>query len=54
MHVLEKEMNLTEYIRFLQLISPGSGDATKELVEKRRKLNVDEAYKKFLKRIKKA
>ncbi len=54
LRVLEREMNLTEYTRFLQLMSPGGGDATKELVEKRKKLNVDAAYEKFLKRIKRA
>ncbi|MFH1774821.1 MAG: hypothetical protein ABH874_07690 [Methanobacteriota archaeon] len=51
--LLEKEMSLVEYTRFLQLITPSKGDLTKELVEKRKKLNVDAAYEKFLKRIKK-
>ncbi len=51
--LLEKEMNLVEYTRFLQIITPGKGDLTKELVEKRKKLNVDAAYEKFLERIKK-
>lgn len=51
--LLEKEMNLVEYTRFLQLITPGNGNLTKELAEKRKKLGVDAAYEKFLKRIKK-
>lgn len=50
--VLEKEMSLTEYTRFLQLIGPTGGDVTKELAEKRKRFNVDKAYEKFLKRIK--
>jgi len=49
--LLEKEMNLVEYTRFLQLITPGRGNVTEELVEKRKKLNVDAAYEKFLKKI---
>lgn len=50
--LLEKEMNLVEYTRFLQLVSPGRGDLTKELKENRKRLNVDTAYRTFLKRIK--
>ncbi len=50
--LLEKEMNLVEYTRFLQLVFPGRGDLTKELKETRERLDVDTAYKTFLKRIK--
>lgn len=50
-HVLEKEMSLVEYTRFLQLIGPSKGDATKELMEKRKGVDVNRAYKLFLKRI---
>jgi len=52
-HILEKEMSLVEYTRFLQLLGPIRGDATKELMEKRNKYNVDEAYEIFMKRIRK-
>jgi len=52
--LLQREMSLTEYTRFLQLINPGSGDVTKELVEKRKGSDVNTAYKRFLQRIKKA
>lgn len=51
--LLEKKMSLVEYTRFLQIVAPGRGNLTKELVEERKKLNVDAAYEKFLTRIKK-
>ena len=50
--ILEKEMSLVEYTRFLQLIGPTEGDATKELMGKRRRYRVDEAYEIFKGRIK--
>lgn len=52
LEILEREMSLVEYTRFLQLIGPTEGDATKELMEKRKRYGVDEAYEIFMKRIK--
>ena len=46
-------MSFVEYIRFLQLIGPTEGDATSELMEKRKRYGVDEAYEIFKERIKK-
>ncbi|MBA7534558.1 hypothetical protein ES705_26807 [subsurface metagenome] len=51
--ILEKEMSLVEYTRFLQLMGPTEGDATRELMEKRKKYGVEEAYKIFKARIEK-
>ena len=51
--ILEKEMSLVEYTRFLQLIGPTEGDATRELMEKRKRYGVDEAYEIFKDRVKK-
>ncbi len=53
LEILEKEMSLVEYTRFLQLIGPTYGDATKELTERRKKYGVDEAYTIFKERINK-
>lgn len=50
LRLLEERMSLVEYTRFLQLVGVSRGDATEELAEKRRKLGVDEAYEKFLKK----
>lgn len=49
---LQKEMSVVEHTRFLQLISPGEGDVTRELMQKRKQRGVEEAYQLFLKRIK--
>jgi hypothetical protein len=38
----------------LQLIGPTEGDATRELMEKRKRYGVDEAYEIFKDRVKKA
>ncbi|MGB2842952.1 MAG: hypothetical protein WBC40_10860 [Halobacteriota archaeon] len=51
--ILEKEMSLVEYTRFLQLMGPTEEDATRELMEKRKKYGVEEAYKIFKARIEK-
>ena len=51
--ILEREMSLVEYTRFLQLIGPTEGDATRELLGKRKKYGVDEAYEIFKDRVKK-
>lgn len=51
--ILEKEMSLVEYTRFLQLVGPTEGDATRELMEKRKKYGVEEAYEIFKARIEK-
>ena len=51
--ILEREMSLVEYTRFLQLIGPTEGDATRELMEKRKRYGVDEAYEIFKDRVKK-
>jgi len=51
--ILEREMSLVEYTRFLQLIGPTEGDATRELMEKRKRHGVDEAYEIFKDRVKK-
>lgn len=50
--ILEREMSLVEYTRFLQLIGPTEGDATRELMEKRKRYGVDEAYEIFKEKIK--
>ena len=50
--ILEREMSLVEYTRFLQLIGPTEGDATSELMEKRKRYGVDEAYEIFKEKIK--
>ena len=50
--IVEREMSLVEYTRFLQLIGPTEGDATKELMEKRKRDGVNEAYVIFKERIK--
>jgi hypothetical protein len=50
--ILERELSLVEYTRFLQLIGPTEGDATKELMEKRKRYGVEEAYEIFKDRIK--
>jgi len=52
LEILEGELSLVEYTRFLQLIGPIGGDETKELMEKRKRYGVDEAYKIFKERIK--
>lgn len=46
-------MSLVEYTRFLQLIGPTEGDATRELMEKKKRYGVDEAYEIFKDRVKK-
>ena len=46
-------MSLVEYTRFLQLIEPTEGDATRELMEKRKRYGVNEAYEIFKERLKK-
>jgi len=51
--ILEREMSLVEYARFLQLIGPTEGDATRELMEKRKRYGVNEAYEIFKDRVKK-
>ena len=51
--ILEREMSLVDYTRFLQLIGPTEGDATRELMEKRKRYGVDEAYEIFKDRVKK-
>ena len=50
--ILEREMSLVEYTRFLQLIGPTEGDATRELMEKRKRYGDDEAYEIFKEKIK--
>ena len=50
--ILEREMSLVEYTRFLQLMGPTKGDATRELMEKRKRHGVDDAYELFKERIK--
>ncbi|MCK4734441.1 MAG: hypothetical protein KAT65_18440 [Methanophagales archaeon] len=52
LEILERELSLVEYTRFLQLIGSVEGDATKELMEKRKRYGVDEAYEIFKERIK--
>lgn len=52
--VLERGMNLVEYTRFLQIMGPCEGDAAKEIVKKRKGMDVDKAYTLFLSRVRKA
>ena len=43
--ILRKELSAEEYVTYLQMVTPRIGDATKELREKTKDLNLEEIIK---------